>query len=237
MNCITCKHEHEENFCPNCGEKAMVSRIEFSSIVSGAISSLTNMNNGFLYNIKHLTIAPKKTITQYIAGKRKGVYNPIAYVIISIALYLFVYSIVNKFTPFVAAKSDVVERDTAAYQAGQVFGGYFKYYWFLSVIFLSLSTKLLFRKYNFFEHLSINSFIVGHATLIAIVSILVYSKLIIMINPFVWIIIGILLYQTHKKEIGKIKTASLSIVATILMLLQLALSIIATYLILEWLNQ
>ncbi len=93
MICISCHTEHNENFCPNCGERAGVKKISFRSTMEDAFASLTDMDKGFLFNIKALAINPQKLITVYLMGKRKGILNPISFLIISISLYLVIESI------------------------------------------------------------------------------------------------------------------------------------------------
>jgi len=88
MTCISCKKEHHENFCPNCGEKAGISRITFFSVFEEAFSIVANMDKGILFNLKQLTVNPKPFVSDYLHGKRKGIYNPIAFLILSITIYL-----------------------------------------------------------------------------------------------------------------------------------------------------
>ena len=85
MICISCHTEHNENFCPNCGERAGVKKITFRSTIEDAFSTLTNMDKGFLFNIKALVINPQKLTTDYLIGKRRGILNPISFLIISIS--------------------------------------------------------------------------------------------------------------------------------------------------------
>jgi len=95
MICITCEEEHSEKFCPNCGERSGVKKITLTSILEDAFSTITNMDKGFLFNIKNLVINPRKTTTDYIFGKRRGILNPIAFLIMSITIYLVIESFVG----------------------------------------------------------------------------------------------------------------------------------------------
>lgn len=88
MICISCNKQHNEKFCPNCGEKAAVKKITFKSIIEDIFLTVTNMDKGFLFNLKNLSLKPRPFISSYIRGKRKGIFNPMSFLIISITIYL-----------------------------------------------------------------------------------------------------------------------------------------------------
>ena len=46
------------------------------------------MEKGFLFNLKTLFVDPHKIVSEYISGRRKNIYNPISYLIITVTLYL-----------------------------------------------------------------------------------------------------------------------------------------------------
>ena len=60
MNCVSCHNVHDEKYYPNCGEKSGIQRITLRSMIEDTFSSITNMDRGFLYNLKTLTLNPKK---------------------------------------------------------------------------------------------------------------------------------------------------------------------------------
>jgi len=65
------------------------------------------MDKGLLFNLKNLTLYPKKTILDYINGKRRQVLNPISYAIITISVYLFMDSILPRGERAELAKVDL----------------------------------------------------------------------------------------------------------------------------------
>ena len=73
MKCISCELNHNEQYCPNCGERNGVERITISTILGSTFSTITNMDKGFLFNLKSLFLKPRKITTDYISGKRKGI--------------------------------------------------------------------------------------------------------------------------------------------------------------------
>ena len=185
MICISCNEEHDGNFCPNCGEKAQVPKITFRSILNDAARTVTNMDKGFLFNIKNLFFAPKTVVIDYLQGKRKKIFNPISFLIISVTIYIIgesFFKVQGESTPIDSKIYSI------GYEAGKFIQSYFKYFWILSIIWLSISTRLIFGKYNFAEHLAINAFVVGQTTLVGLIWFLIFRTS-LFFNPIVYFMI------------------------------------------------
>lgn len=216
MPCINCNIEFEGHFCPTCGEKKDVDRITFQSITTSVFSGFLDMDKGLLYNLKNLTLHPKKTILQYVNGKRRQVLNPISYVIITISVYLFLGSILPRAERPEVSKTDLFNAQEMGMKLGYFIRDKMKFLWFTYAIYTSIFTKLIFKKYNFFEHLAINCFILGHATILAILTRLVYSREIIIFNFLVYAYISILLYKVFNDPKDAFGSAAISILVVFL---------------------
>ncbi len=222
MTCINCNNEHNSRFCPNCGESSSVPKITFSSIFNDGFSTITNMDKGFLFNVKNLFSNPNKTVTDYINGKRKNIFNPISFLIIAITIYLITDSLIEVNHEVSKTNSEVY---SVGYEAGKFIKLYFKYFWILSIVWLSLSTKLIFGKYNFAEHLAINSFVIGQSTLVGLIS-FVITKTGLLFNPLVYISIIWMTIEIFRDK-GKGLDAFLrSLGSTILFFIQLVVIVV-----------
>jgi hypothetical protein len=217
MICVNCSTEHNGNFCPNCGERSQVPKITFSSILNNAFATITNMDKGFLFNVKNLFLHPGQLISDYLRGKRKQIFNPISFLIISVTVYLVVDSLVK-----VPVTGDKIESEIydVGYQSGRFIKLYFKYFWLLSIIWLSVSTRIFFGKYNYAEHLALNSFVIGQATLVGIIGFLIF-KVPILFNPFVYSMILWMLYQIFKSKKKDWEALLVSFAAVLLFFVQL----------------
>jgi len=222
MICISCKKEHNVNFCPSCGEKSDIKKITFMSIIENAISTITNMDKGFLYNLKSLTINPKEISIEYIQGKRRGILNPISFLILSVTLYLFIENFLK--IPEIKTQRELPEFyiGKVAYAVGRYVHVYFKYFWIFSIFPLAFSTKLIFRKYNLIEHLAINSFILGQATIVGIICFTI-MKLDMVVNPFVYLSILWLIYKIFINRKDKFEILLMSFAVLLLFIIQLIL--------------
>lgn len=148
MICINSNNEHGEKFCPNCGEKSNVPKITFKTILSSLFSTITYMDKGFLFNVKNLFLNPSKTINDFIKGRRKTIFNPISFLIISISIYLIGESLIG-FSG--EAKGNMKNSDL--YSVGKEAGRF-------TVLFLSIISVVVF---------SVESFVI--AILIALIKI------------------------------------------------------------------
>ena len=225
MKCISCDFEHNENFCPNCGEKSGTKKITFASIFEDAFSSITNMDRGFLFNLKSLILNPQKVVQEYVSGRRKGILNPISFLIISITIYLIVITVfkVPKEVGEVNGKVYNEEFKKAGLEIGAFLRTNIKYFWILAIIPLGLSLKLIFRKYNFFEHLAISSFIIGQATLIGIISYLIF-RIPLIFDPFVYLVVVLLVYKVFRNR-NEDRIEAILLAGTILVLFIIQLMI------------
>ncbi len=203
MNCINCHFSHEYKHCPNCGQSSEVPKITFGTIFDNAFSTFANMDKGVLYNIKMLTLKPRELITDYLKGKRRGIFNPISYLIIMSTLYILVES-----THFSFFASNYFERSenvqsgnlySFAYKIGRFLKYSFKYFWILSAVWLGLGNKIVFSKYNFAEHLAISSFVIGHTTLLITIWQVVFGGL-ILFNPFTYGLVLWMCYRVFKDD-------------------------------------
>jgi hypothetical protein len=189
MNCISCDYEHSEPFCPKCGEKADTKRISLASMLEEAVSTITNMDRGFLFNIKGLIRKPNKIITSYIEGKRKDIFNPLSFFLISITLYILVITSINSIL-------------NMELKGGKYMFKHLNYFWGGSILYLGLSTKIIFGKFNFGEHLTIASFILGLTTITGTLTYYIYQNP-LMFDPFIYLILIYLLFNVFKYDDNK----------------------------------
>lgn len=225
MICVSCNNEHNDKYCPNCGEKNGIKKITLASIIEDAFSSVTNMDRGFLYNIKALILKPQKLITDYILGKRRGILNPISFLIFSVTIYLIVISVfetpkeLNEINSNTKSSLEKVTNEVGTFIRTNI-----KYFWILSIIPLGLSLKLAFNKYNYLEHLAISSFVIGQATLAAVISHLLF-KIPLIFDPIVYLSILWLIYKIFKNKRNKTESFLISFAILFVFVVQLSLII------------
>ena len=164
-------------------------------MIKNGVSTISNMDKGFLYNLKSLTLDPQTLVNDYIKGKRKNILNPISFLIICVSVYLIADSFIDYSSCSEQENMEQIETKTIVVESGNMMHKYLKYLWIFSIIWLSVATKVFVGKYNFTEHLAINSFVLGFSTLLGCLIIFFWPVLIF--NPVLYLSIFWLLYRIH----------------------------------------
>ncbi|HAA16396.1 MAG TPA: hypothetical protein DCE41_33705 [Cytophagales bacterium] len=226
MKCLNCQYEHEEKFCPNCGQKADIPKITFESVILSGITTLTSMDQGFFFNFRELFLRPKALVKDYLNGRRKSILNPVSYLILCTTVYLIIVRLVDAGPPPVMEyyeenREKMPGLTEGSYSTGKFIGENLKYFWILSIFWLSFSTKLIFKKLNLAEHMALNAFTLGQATLITSVSEF-FMTWPIFFNPLPFLFLMVLTYkifQTKKWDIEAMVQSFLSILLFIIQFL------------------
>ena len=219
--------EHESKFCPNCGEKSDIEKITLNSIFENALSTITNMDKGFLYNLKTLSIDPRKITIDYILGRRKGILNPISFLIISISIYLILENflkIPREQTEPTAEALYYKKGYAIGHAGGKIIFEYFKYFWIFSILLYANATKLIFGKYHYLEHVAICSFVIGQATLIGLLGFLIFRQP-LPLNPILYLALFIITFFIFRQGKNKFDSLLLTFTTLILFMIQVFLVI------------
>ena len=111
-----------------------------------------DFDTGFLLTIKELTIRPGKTIRKYIEGDRK-IYDPIKFLTIVLVLVFFIAFLLDYFDTGALNYGRISDEIKITFYQGAT----------LSIILGSIVFYFLFKKkYNFFETISLFTYIMGY---------------------------------------------------------------------------
>lgn len=225
MICVTCGHEHNEKFCPKCGEKGEVKKLTFGLITETSISSITEMDKGFLFNLKTLFLKPGEITRDYIRGKRKGIQNPISYMVFSVSIYLIVITLLKRNVD-IDDVNNFGNPDAVALgvEVGEFIRAYLKYFWMLTIFPLAASLRFIYKKYNFVEHLAVSSFIIAQSTLVALVGYLIF-RFPLIFDPIVYASILFFIYRIFKDKEPTFESFLLSFSVMVIFIIQLVIII------------
>lgn len=178
--CKNCKHFFEGNFCNHCGQTANTHEINFKSIVHEIQHSIFHIDKGILYTTKELFQRPGQTIREYLDGKRVKHFKPFAYIFILSTIYALLTRLSHKST-FLTDFLDGFYTGTTADKSktdlgflGEVvqwMSSHYAYTTLLIIPIISLASYLCFyrTKYNYFQHLILNSFVAGQRTVLFLI--------------------------------------------------------------------
>lgn len=169
LNCKNCNRKIQENFCSFCGQKTKVGKINFVNFLNEVSESVFQIDKGFFYTLKELFVRPGHSIREYLEGKRKNHFKPIAYAITISTVYFLI-------TQFGGGET-ILDNAVKGYENAMndnelqsnkllVFKWFAKNYAYTTLLLIplySFASYLAFRRfgYNYLEHLILNAYIVG----------------------------------------------------------------------------
>ena len=194
MNCKNCGHSISGKFCSHCGQNSNVDRINLSNFLHEISEGIFKINKGFFYTLRELTVRPGHSLEEFLNGKRKNHFKPIAYVLTLSTLYFVITQITNQVTwiddgisGWLSGATDQPEGT----QVSPIFTWLSKHYAYTTLLFLpvfSLASYLSFRKFrkNYLEHIVINAYITGHQAILysifALIGVVIKSDVIVNIS-------------------------------------------------------
>jgi len=131
------------------------------------------LNSSLLFTIKELSTRPGYSIQDFLNGKRKSHFKPIAYLLLFSTIYFLIAKLTNQATWM----NDIITGfSNGAYNGGKEFKlpklisivvNNFAYTTLLLIPLFSLASYVCFpKKVNYLEHIVLNSYITGHQALL-----------------------------------------------------------------------
>lgn len=174
MNCRNCGHTVDGKFCSNCGQNSKVGRINLPAVLNEFSESIFQINKGFFYTLRELCIRPGESLKEFLNGKRKNHFKPIAYLLTLSTLYFLITQATNQNTwieDLITGWMNGATEQNAGVGIPKIATWFAKNYAYTTLILLplfSLASFLSFFKFgkNYFEHFVINSYITGQQAIL-----------------------------------------------------------------------
>ena len=127
--CLNCGAEIQHQFCPYCGQKNDVKKLNWHSLVHEIGHFFTHIEKGFLNTSFQLLTRPGRVIKEYLEGKRKKYHKPVSFYLIWAAIRLLTFTFVISLMDYENFRSSSgnafffsKEEGTYIVQHNQVFG-------------------------------------------------------------------------------------------------------------------
>lgn len=162
-HCLNCGAELVGDFCHACGQSAKVERLTFVETIRDFFSSSFALEGPLLMTIKMLLVNPGMLFREYVTGKRKKYYKPVAFFVLLTALYIIIRSVIG-YDPFEnnPLPSNVPESRKKLIDAAQFMVNNINNILFTLVLSIAIFQKLFFfKRFNFTEYLTMSFYIVG----------------------------------------------------------------------------
>jgi membrane-associated HD superfamily phosphohydrolase len=166
VHCKNCGHNFHGNFCSECGQNAHTERIDSHFFLHDIPHSVLHIDKGFFYTFKELVVRPGHSIREYLDGKRVRHFRPLAYLL----LLSTISTLVQKACYYLIEKESLAQGLKIKYHLPFLYQ-YISLFFILMIPVMSLASWLVFRyqKYNFWEHLLLETFIVAQFNIVLVV--------------------------------------------------------------------
>jgi len=117
--CLNCGHtlEHNENYCPSCGQENREIKIGFGQLVSEFLSNYLALDTRIGRSIVPFLIKPGFLTIEFNRGKRKNYLNPVRLYLAMSILYFFVLSLLaGRIVPTDKAAFEIQTDDVAFFE-------------------------------------------------------------------------------------------------------------------------
>jgi Protein of unknown function (DUF3667) len=133
--CINCGAEVSGKYCHECGQKALIKRLNTAALLEEVGHFITHVEKNFLHTTKEFIIRPGKNSLDYLKGKRKHYQKPVSFFLIWAGLYILFHNFVIKQFHY-KATATLLTLQTQQEKASELMRGHFTLF-FLPVILVS----------------------------------------------------------------------------------------------------
>jgi hypothetical protein len=187
--CINCGSDSSSKFCPDCGQRTGVKRITLREGWNDFWARIYGFDGMFASTLRDLTIRPGKASQLFINGNRIRYYGPVGYFFLMITLLYLVGSLLDvSITEFMKSASKTTSF-TPPPKAGsgqekfmeamiQFISDNLKLISFLYIPMQAFASRFIFfRKsnLNYFEHVVLPFYTLGHIYWLSIFSVILFS--------------------------------------------------------------
>ncbi|NSL85279.1 DUF3667 domain-containing protein [Chitinophaga sp. Mgbs1] len=164
MSCCNCNQPVSEKFCGNCGQPAVLKRVDGHYILH-EIQHILHFEKGILYTFKALLVSPGKSIREFITYNRNRLVKPVIFLLIT----SLIYTVIIHF--FHTSETHAARGIPQSSGIAAVFAWVESHYGYANIImgvFIGGWLKLMFGRYgyNFYEMLILLCFVMGMGMLI-----------------------------------------------------------------------
>lgn len=162
IHCKNCQNAFQGNYCPDCGQKGSVQKITFGDTLTDFTDTIFSVDAPLVRTLKMLFSHPGEMLREFLSGKRKRYYRPVAFFLLMTVLYLLIRSVVG-YDPLLESAIRVEgSANDPVVQAQQMMFDNINKFLFFFVFWFALLLKLFFYKqYSLAEYWAVSFYFVG----------------------------------------------------------------------------
>lgn len=93
--CKNCQATIQGNFCQECGQRKGIHKITFQETFQDFVDMVFSVNAPLVRTMKGLLYNPGRLFREYVSGRRKAYYKPVAFFIITTIVYIIFRSLIQ----------------------------------------------------------------------------------------------------------------------------------------------
>lgn len=160
--CKNCETNFQGNFCPECGQSAGVKHITVKDTLADFSDTIFSVDAPLFYTMLSLFKNPGRMLREFLDGKRKTYYKPVAFFVLMTVVYL----VIRGFTGFDPLTESAIQVDdtgnTLLSEARQFMFTNITKFLFVFVFWMGLLLKLFFyKRYSLAEFWTIAFYLGG----------------------------------------------------------------------------
>lgn len=162
IQCKNCRNPFQGNYCPECGQKGSVQKITFGDTLTDFIDTIFSVDAPLVRTLKMLFSHPGEMLREFLSGKRKRYYKPVAFFLLMTVIYLLTRSVIG-YDPLIESALRVQGNATdLVVQAQQFMFDNINKFLFFFVFWFALLLKLFFYKqYSLAEYWAVSFYFGG----------------------------------------------------------------------------
>jgi Protein of unknown function (DUF3667) len=199
-HCINCNQEVSTAYCPACGQRNPVKKINMANMWSDFAARIYGFDGMFPRTLRDLTIRPGQVARDYIKGVRVKYYGPLGYFFLTLTVYLLIASLLEVDLVNFMMQSNPTDVNSQGGGVQEIVRGIttwtidnMRSVSFFITLLTVFFTWLLFRrsKFNFIETGALVFFVTGHTMWLSIILIPVYKISGFILNSSLLLLISI----------------------------------------------
>jgi hypothetical protein len=216
-NCINCNQEVSTAYCPACGQRNPVKKINMVNMWSDFAARIYGFDGMFPRTLRDLTIRPGQVARDYIIGNRVKYYGPVGYFFLTLTVYLLLASMldidlvnlmIQSNSPDIVSQGDNVQGSMVKEITSWTLENMRSISFFITLFYVFF-TWLLYRKskFNFVETGVLVFFVTGHTLWLLIIQLFAYwiggfvlQTSYLMIISILFMIYGFVDFYNHKSK-------------------------------------
>jgi hypothetical protein len=162
--CKNCNYTFESQYCGQCGQDSHTHQINAHFLWHDIQHGFLHFDKGILFTLKELFTRPGFSIKEYLNGKRVKHFKPVSLIIILAGIWGLLYH----YMP-VSIQENVNEKATTGVKVIHWLRDHSSIAELINLPFYALASYLVFKTYNYWEHVVINAFLIAQKTVLSIV--------------------------------------------------------------------